>query len=148
MTISARTIVPGHAEAEALVSRQPLNFLAALKGAVEFRHRRGKIEDPDHDLYGVRTAGKILVLPRCIGSTMSSLLFLELAAAGNAPAALVFAEADEMMVAGGLMGELWFDRPLPIVDRPAEDIFAHVRTGMRISLQADEGGALISLPER
>ncbi len=145
MTIIARTIVPGSADAEALVSRQPLNFLAAFKGAVEWRHRRGRIEDPTHDLYGLRTAGMILVLPRCVGSTMSSLLLLELAAAGNAPAALILSEADELMVAGGLMGEVWFGRALPIVDRPAQDIFAHIRTGMRISLRAEPEGATISL---
>jgi predicted aconitase with swiveling domain len=146
MIITARTIVPGAAEADALVSRQPLNFLAAFKGAVEWRHRRGMIEDASHDLYGRRAAGRILIVPRCFGSTLSSMLLLELAAAGNAPAALIFAEADETMVAGALMGELWFGRLLPVVDRPSEDIFAHVRTGMHIALHADPDGATISLP--
>ncbi|MGD8240125.1 MAG: DUF126 domain-containing protein [Armatimonadota bacterium] len=146
MTITARTIVPGTVDGEALVSRQPLNFLAAFKGAVAWRHRRGRIEDSSHDLYGRRAAGKILVLPRCVGSTMSSTLLLELHAAGNAPAALIFAEADETMVAGGLMGELWFDLPLPIVDRPSEDLFAHIRTGAHISLRAHPSSATISIP--
>jgi len=145
MTIRARTIVPGHAEAEALVSQRPLNFLAAMKGAVEYRHRRGIIEDPSHDLCGHRTAGRILILPRCVGSTLSSMLLLELAAAGNAPAALVFSEADETMVAGGLVGELWFGLSLPIVDRPVEDIFAHIRTGMRVAVHAEPDGAAISI---
>ena len=145
MTIAARTIVPGHAEGAALVSRQPLNFLAAFKGAVEWRHHRGKIEDPTHDLCGQRAAGKILVLPRCVGSTMSTILLLELVAAGNGPAALIFETADEMAVAAGLMGELWFDRPLPMVECPSEDLFAHIRTGMRISLDADPSGATICI---
>ncbi|MFQ6097013.1 MAG: aconitase X swivel domain-containing protein [Armatimonadota bacterium] len=143
MPITARIIVRGRAEAEAVVSRQPLNYLAAMQAPFIWRHLRGRISDPAHDLAGRKTAGRILVVPSCVGSTAGALLLVEMIACHTAPAGIIVESTDPLIAAGGIISDEWFGRGIPIADEPDEDVFEQITTGDRVLLDATGERAII-----
>jgi predicted aconitase with swiveling domain len=143
MPITARIVLPGRAEARAVVSRQPLSYLAAMHAPFIWRHLRGRISDPSHELAGRKTTGRILIVPRCVGSTMGGLLLLEMIACHTAPAGIIAEDIDPLIAGGGTVSDEWFGRAIPIVDRPSEDVFGLIRTGDRVLLDATGEQAVI-----
>ncbi len=143
--IRARSVSFGEAQGRAVVSRQPLNVLVALRKPFAWRHRLGKIDDPQHDLHGVRTAGRILVVPTLIGSTSSALILLEMIKARTAPRALILDEAGPLAAAAGVFAGELLGRPYPVADRPEADVFDCLRTGDRLRLVAEQDGATITV---
>lgn len=146
MEIRARTVSGGSARGRAVVSAQPLNLLAALKASTAWLHRLGKIGDCEHQLYGVRAAGRVLVVPRLYGSTMGAPVLYELIRKRLAPRALILEEADSLAAAVGALSHAWLDRPFPVVDRPEQDVWEHLSTGDLVAVSASEDGALITIP--
>ena len=84
-----------------MVLQRPLSFWGGVDPLT------GDIADPRHPLHGESTRGRILVMERVIGSSSSSAIMLELLRGGVAPAAIVVAEPDAILVLGILVaGEL------------------------------------------
>lgn len=84
-----------------MVLRRPLSFWGGVNPLT------GDIADPRHPLHGRSTSGRILVMERVIGSSSSSAIMLELLRGGVAPAGIVIAEPDAILVLGILVaGEL------------------------------------------
>ena len=75
--------------------------------------RTGKIIQVRHAQCGAGIAGKILALPGTIGSSSSSAVLLELIRAGLAPAALVMAEPDAILLIACLAAREMGWRPPP-----------------------------------
>ncbi|MFQ6130683.1 MAG: aconitase X swivel domain-containing protein [Armatimonadota bacterium] len=146
MEVRARTVSSGTAKGRAVVSGQPLNLLVALKAAVAWRHRLGKIGDRDHELYGIRTTGRILVVPELHGSTMGAPVLFELIRKRLAPRALILRQAGTLAAAVGALSQAWAERPFPIVDQPADDLWARLSTGDLVIVSAQPEGALITIP--
>ena len=112
--LPARTVKPGHAEGEALVSPEPIGFLGGVDPDT------GVVIEPGHPLKGRRVAGRVLVFPTGKGSTVGSYTLYRLARNGLAPAAIVNAEADPVVAVGAIIAEI------PMVDQV--DV-ARIRTG-------------------
>ncbi|HLF05722.1 MAG TPA: DUF126 domain-containing protein, partial [Thermoplasmata archaeon] len=72
----------------AVVSPQPLTFLGFLN------RRTGLVEQRGHPLFGESVAGKILVFPRGIGSTVGPYVLLEMQTNGVAPIGMVMHRGD------------------------------------------------------
>ncbi|WP_122447855.1 aconitase X swivel domain-containing protein, partial [Pseudomonas viridiflava] len=75
----------------------------------------GEVIDRHHPLSGQRVAGRILAIPGSRGSCTGSSVMMELISNGHAPAALVLAEADEILTLGGLVAQHFFARSLPVL---------------------------------
>ena len=133
--LDARVIIGGKASGEALVSRQPFNFTAALTKPVNLLpHRKAEVADTHHELYRSNLDGKIMVIPSCIGSTHTGLVLLDLVSRATGPAALIVQKADSLLVSGVILSEVWFDRSIPVLEYPEEDLFDQVRTGDRVTI--------------
>lgn len=101
MELTGTAVCDGRAEGRLLALRKPLSFWGGVDPLT------GDIADPRHPQCGERTTGRILVMERVIGSSSSSAIMLELLRNDVAPAAIVVAEPDAILVLGILVaGEL------------------------------------------
>lgn len=76
---------------------------------------RGEIIDRHHPLSGEYLSGRVLAIPSGRGSCTGSSVLMELISNGHAPAALVLAEADEILTLGVLVAQMIFERSLPVL---------------------------------
>jgi predicted aconitase with swiveling domain len=125
--LAGRPVLPGRGRGPALVTREPINFTAALtKIANVPLSRRAELRDAHHPLFGRNIAGRVLVFPSCIGSTHTGLVLLDLVSKGRGPAALVVQRSDSLLVSGIVLSDVWFGRNIPIVEYPGDDLFDRI----------------------
>ena len=79
ISLHGRTVVPGYAEGEALVTREPISGW----GGIDPAQRR--IIESRHELNGLCFTGKVLVFPSAKGSSGWSLFFQATRLLGTAP---------------------------------------------------------------
>jgi predicted aconitase with swiveling domain len=99
---------PGEAAAELLVLDGSLSFWGGTDAACT-------IVDEHHPQRGARLTGKVVALPAARGSSSSSSVLAEQIRAGTAPAALILAEPDGMLMLGAWTAAELYGRRLPIV---------------------------------
>jgi len=83
----------------------------------------GIIIDAHHPNHGASLAGRIVLMPTSRGSCSGSGVLLELARNGNAPAALVFRETEDILTLGAMIAAQLFDRPVAVLRLPP-DVFS------------------------
>lgn len=127
-SFQARSLVQGSAQAVLLHADVGLSFWG---GVDPFS---GEVIDRHHPLSGQVIAGSVLAIPSGRGSCTGSSVLLELILNGHAPAALVFAETEEILTLGVLVAHLLFGRSLPVVcvDRNA---FAALRSARHLRIE-------------
>jgi predicted aconitase with swiveling domain len=109
--LRGRTIHPGKAEGEALVSRMGISFFGGVDPGT------GIIVEKGHDLEGSCVAGRILVFPSGKGSTVGSYTLYRMSKAGRAPAAVLNADCEPITAVGCILAGI------PCIDRlPIERI--------------------------
>ncbi|MGH8803479.1 MAG: aconitase X [Polaromonas sp.] len=96
----------------------------------------GEIIDRHHPLSGKFIAGQVLAIPSGRGSCTGSSVLLELILNGRAPAALVLAQPDEILVLGAIVAELVFGHRLPVISLGPQ-AFAGLRDISWVNLQED-----------
>jgi hypothetical protein len=124
MKLEGRTIFPGQAQGEALVSKMGISFYGGVDP------QTGVITEADHDLEGQTIAGKVLVFPRGKGSTVGSYVLYRLKKNNCAPLAIVNAETETITAVGCIIAEI------PCIDQVD---LSQLHTGDRVSLDADQG---------
>ena len=135
-----RSVVPGQAQAPALVTTQALNLTASFSKPPNMIKRwNGVIQDRRHELYKKDVAGTVLVFPQCIGSTYTGMILLELIRRGRGPAAMVVQNADSLLASGALLAEVWLNQKVPLVEIPSPEIFTAIRTGQIVAVDGDRG---------
>ena len=141
MTImKCKTVIGGVARGAAMVTRQPINFTAAMcKVPNMLPSKRAEIRDSHHELFKQNIAGKVLVFPSCIGSTHTGLVLLDLVSMGRGPAALVVQHNDSLLISGVVLSDVWFDRRIPIVEYQDDDLYELVRDGVEVEVDGDAG---------
>ncbi len=134
MILNAEVLVDGSAEGDVLKLDAPI----CLWGGVD--PASGKITDPNHPDHGVIVTGKVLAIPRIVGSSSSSQLLLELLYKNNQPAAIILGEADAILGIASLVGREMAFGAIPILQMPFQDMasgsHAIIEPGGRIHLQA------------
>ena len=108
-SLSARSLVPGSAQGALLFADVGLSFWG---GVDPFR---GEVIDRHHPLSGEYLSGRVLAIPSGRGSCTGSSVLMELISNGHAPAALVLAEADQILTLGVLVAQMIFERSLPVL---------------------------------
>lgn len=101
-----KIIVGGKAQGPALVTSQPINFLAMVDP------KTGKVTDTTHELRGKSLKGVVLVFPYAIGSSVGSYSIYSLKEQGNTPSAMVCAKADITTASGGAIADI------PVINLP------------------------------
>ncbi len=112
MTDTARAVLPGHAAGPVLAATEGLSFWGGVDPAT------ARVIDAHHPLHGESVAGAVLMLPTSRGSCTGSGVILDLALNGRAPAALVFAEAEDVLTLGALVAGRLFDCGFPVLRLP------------------------------
>ena len=138
-TFKGRAVVPGTAEATALVSHGGFNTLASYQKSLMFGDKTGKCGDQNNpDLFGKSMAGTALCLPQTIGSTTGGMVLYCAHAMERSPACLLFSNhIDSLAAAGAILADVWTDRGLPTVDCLGEEFMQTVKTGDRIKVYED-----------
>lgn len=143
--LKCKTVIGGAARGEALVTRQPINFTAAMcKVPNMLPSKRAEVNDAHHELYKQNIAGKVLVFPSCIGSTHTGLVLLDLVSQQNGPAALVVQANDSLLISGVVLSEVWFGETIPVVEYHDDDLFDQVRTGDQVEVDGEAGEIVIT----
>ena len=105
MELKGRTISRGVAEAEALVTTQPISFYGGVDP------NTSEIIEKGHELQGKSVKDKILVFPNGKGSTVGSYTLYRMKKGGNAPAGIINKECETVIAVGAIISEI------PCVDK-------------------------------
>lgn len=134
-----RVVVPGTCTAEALVSRAGFNTLASYQMALQFGDKQVKCGDQNNpDIYKKPMIGKALCLPQTIGSTTGGMVLYTACACGKQPACMLFSmPIDSLAASGAILGDVWTDSTMPVVDMLGEEFLSYVQTGMTVTVGED-----------
>ena len=136
--LRCRTVIGGTARGRALVTRQPINFTAAMcKVPNMLPSKRAEIRDVHHELFRENIGGRVLVFPSCIGSTHTGLVLLDLVSMGRGPAALVVQRNDSLLIAGVVLSDVWFGRRIPVVEYEGDNLFDLVPDGASVEVDGE-----------
>jgi predicted aconitase with swiveling domain len=122
--MKGRTISPGKAEGEAIVSSEPIGFY----GGIDIK--TGIVIERDHSLEGKKVTGKILVFPYGKGSTVGSYVIYGLAKNKVGPAGIINKETETIVATGVILAGI------PCIDQIDID---KIKNGDKVILNADEG---------
>ena len=142
-----RVVVPGTCRAEALVSHGGFNTLASYQMALMFGDKKVKCGDQNNaDLYKKPMLGKALCLPMTIGSTTGGMVLFTACALGKQPACMLFSmPIDSLAASGAILGDVWTDSKMPVVDSLGDEFLQYVQTGMTVTV-GDDGVVTVSAP--
>ena len=134
-----RVIVPGTCTAEALVSHGGFNTLASYQTPMLLGDKQVKCSDQNNpDLYKQPMIGKALCLPMTIGSTTGGMVLYTVCALGKQPACMLFSmPIDSLAASGAILGDVWTEAKMPVVDMLGDEFLEYVQTGMTITVKED-----------
>ena len=127
ITLHGRTVVPGYAEGEALVSAEPVPGWGGIDPST------GRITESRHGLNGVAFTGKVLVFPAAKGSSGWSGFFQACRLLGTAPVAMVITRISTKSALGAVVTRV------PAVTDLDQDPCAVIRTGDWVRVDATHG---------
>lgn len=138
-TFKGRPVMAGTARGRAVVTKQGFNTLASLQRDLMARKAEVRCSDQNNaELYDQVLSGRILCLPRTIGSTTGGMVLQAAAALGKAPLALLFSEPIDSLAAGGVvLAKVWNGREIVTVDSLGQDFIDSVKGDCLVSIEAD-----------
>ncbi len=126
-------VINGVGEGEALVTDKPLSLWGGLDP------KSGEIIDRRNALSGKNVSGKVLVYPYGVGSCSSSAALLEASRLDKAPCAIVNLETEPIVAVGAILAKKLYGKIIPIVDKPDINPIDVIRTGDRVTVDANKG---------
>jgi predicted aconitase with swiveling domain len=136
-TFGAVTLVPGAASGSILKLDEPLSFWGGLDSAT------GMIIDRRHPQWGVRVAGRVLMMPGGRGSSSGSATLAEALRLGNGPAAILMLERDAIIVVGAMVAAELYGLACPVALADGRD-WETLAAAASLALEAGPNGAAIS----
>ena len=139
MQFKGRVVVPGECKAEALVSHGGFNTLASYQMAIQFGDKEVKCGDQNNpDLPKQSMLGKALCLPMTIGSTTGGMVLYAVCSLGKQPACMLFSKPiDSLAASGAILGAVWTENKMPVIDMLGDEFLDYVKDGMSISVSED-----------
>jgi predicted aconitase with swiveling domain len=126
--IAARGIVRGVARGPALVSSEPLSFLGDLD------IRTGNVVSRASPLFGRSVAGRVLVIPRSVGSAGAWRFLYQMHVHNTHPVAIVCVALPEpSLVQGAILAHV------PVVTAPEEDSLELIHTDDLVTVNGTAG---------
>ena len=129
--MKGRTINPGKARGEVIVSESPIGFYGGIDP------KTGVVIEKGHELEGQSVKDKVLVFPQGKGSTVGSYVIYGLKKNGVAPAAIVNKETETIVATGVILAGI------PCVDKIDID---KIKTGDKLVVDADNATVEIENP--
>ena len=136
---SGRVIAAGKLTREAIVSHQGVNTLATFqKSALKNAKKVISSDQNNPDLYKKVLTGKILCLPKTIGSTTGGLVIQTICSMGINPSAMLFSESIDSLAASGIiLARNWEDSKIIAIDNLGEKFLKYVSSGDTITIEED-----------
>ena len=122
--MKGRTISPGQAEGEAIVTSEPIGFY----GGIDIK--TGIVIEKGHPLEGKKVTNKILVFPCGKGSTVGSYVIYGLKKNNVAPAGIINKETETIVATGVILAGI------PCIDQIDID---KIKNGDKVLIDADNG---------
>lgn len=124
MILHGKSIVPGNAEGEVIISNRPISFLGDIDP------KSGKIMAEGHPLKGITIHDKVFAFPNGRGSTVGSYVIYQMKKNGVAPKALINKRAEAIVAVGAIISEI------PMVSQiRMEDL----KQGLNVKVNAKQG---------
>lgn len=148
LTFRGRAVIPGAVTGTAAVSHRGFNTYASFFESIhEPSHAAICADSGNEDLLGHDLAGKVICVPNTTGSTSGGAVWQRLIEMGNAPKAVLFANAIDSLAAGGLVVvDLWAARRIVVVDRLGDAFLETVVDGDAVTI-GDDGVVAIHRPD-
>ena len=134
-----RPVVAGECTAKALVSHSGFNTLASFQNALQFGDKEAKCGDQNNaDLFQKPMVGTALCLPQTIGSTTGGMVLYCATEMKRNPKCMLFSEhIDSLACAGAVLGAVWAEEPMTVIDCLGDEFLAYVKDGMEITVAMD-----------
>lgn len=134
-----RVVGGGALVGEAIVSRQGVNTLATFQSSALKNAKQVLSSDQNNpDIYKQNLTGKILCLPKTIGSTTGGLVIQAICAMGINPSAMLFSEEiDSLACSGILLARNWENSSIIAIDKLGDEFLQYVQSGDKIEISAD-----------
>lgn len=134
-----RVIGGGNLIGEAVVSTQGVNTLATFqKSALKNAKQVLSSDQNNPDIYKQNLTGKILCLPKTIGSTTGGLVIQTICAMGINPSAMLFSEViDSLACSGIILARNWENSKIIAIDNLGKEFLDYVKTGDKIEILDD-----------
>ena len=132
-----RSILPGCVEGESVVTKFGFNTLACFSEALVSDASCAICSDHNNpDLFGKQLDGKIICIPKTIGSTTAGAIWEHLLLCGLAPKAMLFADRIDSLAAAGLVvADIWVEKRIVTIDKLGYNFLNHLRDNVRILIQ-------------
>lgn len=139
-----RPVIAGSISAKAVVSHQGVNTLATFqKSALNKKAEVIASDQNNPDVYNKNLTGKVLCLPKTIGSTTGGMVLYTVCAMGIAPAAMLFSETiDSLAAAGVILSDVWTDKTIVALDGLGAEFLDYVKDDMTVSIK-DDGTVIV-----
>ena len=107
--------------------------------ALMFGDKEVKCGDQNNqDLYKKPMLNKALCLPMTIGSTTGGMVLYTACALHKQPACMLFSlPIDSLAASGAILGSVWTDGKMPVVDSLGQEFLDAVRTGDTVTVGPD-----------
>ena len=141
-TLTGRSLHPGVGAGALLPLGAPLSFWGGVDAD-------GTVVDHHHPEHGTSLTGRVVAMRSGRGSSSSAAVLAELIRAGRAPAALVLAEPDSIVVVGALVAAEMYGTSMPIVELSLDQLSA-LQGAVPATVTAGDaaGPATVTLEER
>ncbi len=139
-----RAVMAGNVKGQAVVSRNGFNTLASFQKDAMAKKKIMTCSDQNNpDLFEKELTGRILCLPKTIGSTTGGMVLQTVASMGGAPAAMLFAESiDSLAAAGVILADVWNGRRIITVDGLGAEFLDSVSHGVAVEV-FDDGRVVV-----
>jgi len=138
-TFKGRVLSGGDFVGEALVSHGGFNTLASFQKSALKKAKNAICSDQNNkDIYKMNMTGKILCLPKTIGSTTGGMVIQTICEMGINPAAMLFSESiDSLAASGVVLAKNWEKNKLIAIDRLGEEFLKTVKIGDTVEIHFD-----------
>ncbi|MDD6187686.1 MAG: DUF126 domain-containing protein, partial [Oscillospiraceae bacterium] len=80
--------------------------------------------------------GKALCLPQTIGSTTGGMALYTVLSTGKQPACMLFSMTiDSLAASGAILGSIWTDAKMPVIDELGDEFLSYVKDGMTVTVR-------------
>ena len=140
--LAGRSLHPGAGAGGLLPLGAPLSFWGGVDP-------EGTVVDHHHPQHGSSLTGRVVAMRSGRGSSSSAAVLAELIRSGRAPAALLLAEPDSIVVVGALVAAEMYGVSMPVVELTPDQL-SGLPGGGRASVVAAEaaGPATVTWEER
>jgi uncharacterized protein len=136
-TFKGRVVLGGNLTGESVVTHQGFNTLATYFSGITTGSSICNDQN-NKELYKKDLGGKIICLPRTIGSTTGGMILQCAANVGIGPVAMLYADhVDTVSAAGIILANVWNDKKIITIDELGNEFLEYVKDGNKIEIKED-----------